>query len=92
MALCLKKPAAKARVERSRISCLSFALHQAARVRWEEEDPAEALAAKRRKVGASAALCFSQSSCDFFRICQEHALEQRMVGASAQVGAVGQVC
>ena len=79
MALCLKKPGAKARVERSRFPCLSFALQQAA----------QALAAKRQKVRASAALCFNKSCRVFFRIYQEHALEQRMVGASARVGVVG---
>ena len=53
MALCLKKPAAKARVEYSRCSCLSFGSCQAPPAR-REEDPGEALAAKRRKVRASA--------------------------------------
>ena len=54
MALCLKKPAAKARVEYSRCYYLNFKSCQAARVQREEDDPAEALAAKRRKARASA--------------------------------------
>ena len=64
MALCLKKPAAKARVEWNWCFCFGFGSCQAARVRREEDDPAEALAAKRRKVGASAVL-FSETDIRF---------------------------